>query len=407
MPRKKAFLKKIFSKKDNDNILKNVQKDYKWNILLHRAGIMKKVIIGIVVIVLIIVGVNVFFNNKEYSQYNIASEVERGDAVATQYREYGSNILKYSNDGISCTDYKNTTIWNLSYEMQNPIVDISGEYVAAADLKGTQIFIMDMNGQKGEIKTTLQIQQIQVASQGVVYAVMEDGTDMWIYAYNYDGTVLAKSKQPMSSSGYPIKISVSDDGEKLMVSYLYVDSGIMNTKIAFHNFGSVGQNESDNLVSAYTYDGMIFPVVEFLNQSTSVAIGDSKLVLYKGTQKPKMYKEVDLETEVNSAYFSDKYIALIIDNEDGNGKYRIDIYNTDGDKILSKVFDYNYENVILYDKGFTVVNNNEFVSYNMSGVEKFHYEAQTNIVSVIKPDKWNRYVIIDSNNTKVINLKIN
>ncbi len=401
----KFFKEKIETIKDSR--FNNSDKEYRNKLLFHKAAILNKFILTIVVLIIIGIGTYIYFKNKVYTNYNVASVVEREDTINTRYLKYGTNILRYSNDGISSTDYTNKVIWNVAYEMQNPIVDICGDYVAVADLKGNKIYIMDSNGAKGEIDTTLPIQQIEVGSQGVVYAVMEDGTDIWILTYNFDGTVLAKSKQPMSSSGYPIDISVSDNGEKLMVSYLYVDSGVMKTNVAFYNYGSVGQNESDKLVSGYSYDGTVFPLVEFLNASTALAVGDSKIAIYKGTQKPQLLKEIEYTQEVLSAYYSDEYIGLVFNNEDTVDKYRLDIYNLTGEKILSKKFNYDYTNITLDKNGFVIMNENEFAAYSMSGIEKFYYKSSNTLLNVIRLETGGKFVIIDSKNTQVISLKLN
>lgn len=391
----------------NNIINFNDDSEYKKKLILHKAVIANKFVVGTLIGIILIIGLVIYFKNKVYTNYNLNSVVERKDTINTKYLDYNGKILKYSNDGISCTDYANNTIWNCSYEMQNPIVDICKNYVAVADLKGNKIFVMDENGEKGTIDTKLPIQKLQVASQGVVYAVMEENTNMWIYAFNYDGTLLAKSKQPMKSSGYPLEISVSDNGEKIMVSYLYVDMGIMKTDIAFYNFGSVGQNESDNLVSAYTYDGNIFPMIGFMTESTAAAVGDNKLVFFEGTQKPTLFKEIEITQEIRSAYYSDKYVALVFDANDTAGRYKIEIYNIKGEKILSTGFDYDYTDISLWDESFIIRNDNEFAVYNMSGLEKFHYQAANTIMNVISSGNFRKYVIIDANNTQEISLKLN
>ena len=41
--------------------------------------------------------------------------------------------------------------------------------------------------------------------------------------------------------------------------------------IAFYNFGEVGQNEDDRIVSGYTYDGVVVPQIQYLG-SNAVAL---------------------------------------------------------------------------------------------------------------------------------------
>lgn len=400
MPNIREYLK---SKRKN----KKPDYSYKKSLFVHKAAIFYRFIVIIVAIVAIGIGIYVYFENKVYTEYNIVSNVERTDSVSTKYLKYNEYIFKYSNDGASCTDYENNILWNQTFEMQNPMVDICGEYIAVADKEGNKIYIFNKSGLEGEIDVTLPISQIQVASQGVVYAVVEEGNNSYIYVYSKAGEVIAKSKQPMAKSGYPLDITVSDNGEKLGVSYLYVDSGIMKSDVAFYNFGSVGQNESDNLVSGYTSENIIYPVIEYVDDSTAIAVGDNKIEIYRGKQRPELYKEISIEEEIRSVYCSDKYIALIFDNTDGTQKYRLDLYTVEAEKILSLKFDKDYKNVILRDEGFIITGESEFSVYNISGMEKFNYKSGRSIINVIQTDSNNRFVVIDSANTQVISLKFN
>lgn len=70
--------------------------------------------------------------------------------------------------------------------------------------------------------------------------------------------------------------SLSPGGELLCVSYIYVDAGVLKTNIVFYNFGPVGANNSDLIVSAYTYTDMLIPYVQFLNDSTAFSVGDNR-----------------------------------------------------------------------------------------------------------------------------------
>ena len=40
------------------------------------------------------------------------------------------------------------------------------------------------------------------------------------------------------------------------------------------------------MVSAYSYSDLVVPKVQFMNNDTAFAVGDSRLMIYSGTQKP-------------------------------------------------------------------------------------------------------------------------
>lgn len=398
MPDIREYLK---SKKNQDDT------SYKKNLFVHKIAFFYRIIIGIVALIAVGIGIYVYFENKVFTEYNVISNVERTDTGTTVYKEYADGILKCSNDGASYIDYSNNVLWNETFEMQNPIIDICQEYATIADKEGNKIYIFNTKGLQSKIDVNLPIEQLQVASQGVVYTVLDDGNNSLIYPYDKEGNLLVKSKQPMVKSGYPLDISVTSDGEKLMVSYLYVDSGVMKSHIAFYNFGSVGQNEIGNLVSSYIYENSVFPSIQFVNETTAVAFGDNKIGIYKGNQKPEMTKEIDIKDKIKSIYYSSTYFGLVFENTDADAKYRIEIYDLEGEKVFTLKFDEDYTNIVLDGDRFIILSEMGFSVYNMKGLEKFHYDSKKALLNVIPESGKNKFVVIDSSSTQVISLKLN
>lgn len=377
-------------------------------LFVHRVTVFYRIIIIIIVLIALGVGAYIYFQNKVYTKYNVVSTAQRTDTATTTYYQYAEGILKCSNDGVSYTNYANKVLWNQTFEMVNPMVDICKEYVAIADKEGSKIFVFNTKGLQSQFNVTQPIEKLQVASQGVVYTMQNDGNSSLMKVYDKDGNEeLVGGEHSMTTSGYPMDIATSDDGEKLAVSFLYVSSGIMKTNIAFFNFGSVGQNKEDNLVSGYPYDSSVFPSVQYVNDTTAVAFGDKKVVIYQGKQIPKVVKEIDVEDEIKSICYSSSYIGLVYENNDVGFKYRLEIYDLEGKKVLNFKFDQDYNNIVLNDKEFIIVGDMEFNVYRTTGVQKFHYVAQNALLNVIPEASINKYVIIDSENTSVINLKLN
>ena len=110
---------------------------------------------------------------RHYEDFDVNSTVERSDTAATIFEEFQGNILKYSNDGALYTDTYNERIWNQTYEMTDPQIDICEDYLTIYDKKGTMIYIMTKEGILGGIETTMPIQQVRVASQGTVAVLMK------------------------------------------------------------------------------------------------------------------------------------------------------------------------------------------------------------------------------------------
>ena len=53
------------------------------------------------------------------------------------------------------------------------------------------------------------------------------------------------------------------------VSYFYVDGSSMRSSVTFYNFGGVGENTTDHIVSSYDYADAVVPIVEFVNAESA------------------------------------------------------------------------------------------------------------------------------------------
>jgi len=55
--------------------------------------------------------------------------------------------------------------------------------------------------------------------------------------YDTAGNVLVEHKTSLSGTGYPLDVSLSEDGEVMQVVYLYTQEGKITSKVAYYNFG--------------------------------------------------------------------------------------------------------------------------------------------------------------------------
>ena len=112
--------------------------EYKQKIREHRLKILKRTLVTALIIFVIIAGLFLFLALRHYEDFDVNSTVERSDTAATIFEEFQGNILKYSNDGALYTDTYNERIWNQTYEMAKPTIDMCEDYLAIYDKKGTQ-----------------------------------------------------------------------------------------------------------------------------------------------------------------------------------------------------------------------------------------------------------------------------
>lgn len=385
---------------------KRKEKDeFRQKLVKHRLEIFYRSVLIIVVVAVSAVLLYINYQNKIYTDYEVLQEYERHDADESSYMICDGNVLKYSQDGAEVFDSSNHVLWNETYEMQNPMVAVCQDSVAVCDYKGTRIYVINGAGEQGLIETKLPITNISVSKQGIVAAVVEDSDVTRIFLFSKAGEELINIKCTMSQSGYPVDISLSDDGIKLGVSYVRIDGGELKSSVAFYNFGDVGQNEIDNYASGYDYVNTVVPKIKFINDSTAFSLGDNRFTVYKGSQKPISVFDLILDEEVQSVFYGNKSIGLVFRTGESEQQYRIDVYDENGTLCLSRKFGVDYTDIILKDDLITIYNDSRCEIYNLNGVEKFSGDFDESVLLLVPAKQKSRYMMVNRDSIKTIQLR--
>ena len=265
-------------------------------------------------------------------------------------------------------------------------------------------YVMNEKGKVGEIDTNLPIRDLCVSKNGIVAVVLEDSKLTRLNLYDSKGNELVKSECRMNQTGYPMAIALSDTGEVMEVSYLYVDNGSMKTSVAFYNFSDVGQNSVDRLVGGIDYQDTIMPYIGFLSKDSAFAVGNNRISFYGGTEKPVSVAENLLSEEIQAVYTGNEYVGLVYIDTTGAARYRIDIYDKNGNLILKQNIDIDYQNILIQKNSIVIYNNTECVMYNMSGREKYRGTFGKSVSLLIPTNKNNRFIMISSTSTDIIEL---
>lgn len=398
---------RLFSRKKKPDAQQRVQgvDEYKAKITRHRMRLLKRILIiaGIVIIAALITKTVV--DRWKYKGYKVISESHSEDTVSTKYIELDGSVLKYSADGATLVSSSGKALWNQTYEMEAPTVDVCGSTAVIYAEKGTHMVMLGENGKIGEATTEMPILKARVASQGGVAAILEDGENTWINYYSAKGEQIAAGKTRVDSPGYPVDLSLSNDGLLLMVTYLFVENGTSTSYVAFYNFGNAGQNQMDNMVSGYTYSGVLVPQVAYLNESTSVAFRDDGFVLYEGRQIPKESSTVTVEKEIISTFYSSNYVGMVFRSDESDKQYTLQLYNTSGKMLFEKGFNIEYNEVKISGDAILMNNDTELCVFSLKGIEKFSGSLDEGaIFSIFKTDA-NRYQLVVENGIKTIKLK--
>ena len=71
-----------------------------------------------------------------YTGYTTLRSTDRADSMSASYVQYGDGFLRYSKDGIAYYNADSVPQWNASYELQQTMLDIRGDYCAVAGIGG-------------------------------------------------------------------------------------------------------------------------------------------------------------------------------------------------------------------------------------------------------------------------------
>lgn len=377
--------------------------NYESRLSYHKRSIAKRTAATVVTIALVATAVGFYIEKRSYHSYKVVQSSEQEDIVSTNYVEMDGDILRYSSDEVSLVSEKMNTLWNETYQMQNPVADVNGSRAVIADKDGTTLEIYDKSGKTGSVTTSYSIIKAKVSKSGLVAAILDGGDDTWINFYSTDGSIIAENQTKVDDPGYPLDVAISEDGVVMMVTYQFVEGSDTTSYVAFYNFGDVGQNEDDRIVSGYKYEGVVVPQIQYLSNNRSAALKDNGFTIYQGSQIPKEIKTVETDKEIVSTFYDDDMIGLVFKNDSKDKQYTMEVYTTEGQLKFTQDFNIPYTTIKLSGGNILMYNSSQICVMNSRGVQKYLGSVDGTIKDFFKLG-WNRYLLVLDSGVDVIKL---
>lgn len=371
----------------------------------HRLTMLYRLLLFVLICGAIVALFIIQYKNKTYTDYDVTRSTGRTAVSGAKDIRLGNYILTYSKDGAHCSDASGNVLWDQTYEMQSPIVSVCGSVTAIGDYNGRNIYIYNAEKQLGTITTNLPVRNLCVAANGVVAAVLEDRDVTWIYVYNTSGEVLVSFHTKMQNTGYPVSVSLSPNALLCAISYIYVDAGVVKSRVAFYNFDEYGQNQIDNLVGGYNYPDTVVPYVQFMNNTCVFAVCDDSIVFFKGSQIPEFLSGHYFDAEIRGVYHNDSYAGVVFYNAMGNTRYRMEIYNNAGEHVKTQEFDLDYTDILFDKDTYIIYNEEECIIMSMSGVEKYNGSFKKAVRLLVPTNGNYRYTLATRDSVDVIQMK--
>ncbi|MCR5204875.1 MAG: DUF5711 family protein [Lachnospiraceae bacterium] len=368
----------------------------------EQGGKRKKNTPAIVILIICILGsvaLLIYHNLREKGSY--VHEIISTQEVLSQnrYCRYGEGYIKYNTDGAEA--YKDgKAIWNVSYDMNKPMVDVCGDYAAFAD-KGMQtVVITDGIGGNYSFNIPEKIVGISVASQGVTAVWTDSLSKDHIYVYDINGVLLLEIETSIATDGFPLSIDISEDGKKLVTSYMKISDDITSW-VTFYNFGSVGQNYAGRVVGSYSFKGEIIPEVRFVNNERVCAFGEKNCILYRMKELPTELA-IQEAPRLSGVCSDDESICLAESETDGTTK--ITVFDTDGKSKKTIVTGMTYSGMCVEGEELIVFNNSSMIIYYLNGNEKYRTPFDGGIRDIY-PSGTDRYTVVGGSEVRLLQLE--
>lgn len=361
----------------------------------------KKLIFAIATGMVLLTGVIAWLvlGNKSYTGYETVLELENGEAV--EYAEVDGVLVRCGKEGAQATAKDGTLLWNVTYgTMKNPKYVFCGSVMAVADIGEKQYLLSDGSGTVKTFSTPYPIQMISVAKQGVTAVLMNGEETDYIYLYNKDGELLTEIETVVAQDGFPVALALSEDGKKLVTSYMKVERDEPTSSVTFYNFGEVGQNYISNLVGQVQYTKCLVPRIEFWDNDTVLVMGENVMELFSMEERPESVHKKEILTEIQSIAFGEYFCMVTQNNE---GQTVLEAYNKSGEVCMKKIVALPY--VGIHTAG------DEVVLYSYSGCEIYNIKKGLiyqgtfeNGLSGMFAIGGNRYYLIENRQVRVIKL---
>ena len=393
--KKKTHLKILTPPDDLSEIMKKVHK--------FRRAKVRRILVLIVLIILAVCGTYLLLKNQSYGHARTAAEYSSDISDTSNYAQFANGIVRYNRDGVAFLNNKNEEQWIQPTQLQNPVITVKEESFAVADNGGNNILVFSEEGLRGEIETTLPIEKISISDQGIVSVLMRNGSTPSIITYDAAGNILAEIQITQGTMGYPTAMEMSDDGNTLAVSYLYLDGVNIKSRVIYYNFGEAGQENADNIVSSEEYDNTVMADIFFMGGGRSVAVGDNSFVIYRGADTPQPEKTIVIDQEIQSVFHSDQYIGFILLNQEKSG-YEVRLYNRIGEQLISREIPGNYSNVKMDGDEIIMFEGSRCCIVTATGIIKYDGNLDVDALEIFRAFGVNRYYVMSVDELRVIYL---
>ncbi len=348
------------------------------------------------------------YANRSYSSYSIQQRIDRSSVDTTNYMSYDDNLFSYSRDGASLADFEGNPIWNESFDMENPVCDINGDYILVYDREHTGAVILDDSGRVGSLSMTLPIVRASVAGNGDTAVLMQEQDTAYIRLFHPDGDIIASGEIHATNSGYPVAMDLSSDARRLLVSLLDLNDGDIKTTLCFYDFVDKDNVDKNHIMANFSYSDEVIPQVAFLGENAAVAVADEELIFFDFHKDITVRNRVFLSQEIENVFYSNNRAAIITSQQTDKGKSWdvLHVYSESGAERFIKHIPASMSYAGFMDNGEIVLHNGRKIRiFRDDGKEKLKAKSEESIRAIFPWDGLRNYYFITKDETQRVILQ--
>lgn len=371
-----------------------------------RRNIMKPVLLVLLVLVIGAGVVAVYLWNQSRSEpYDSFETVWTGTLnrnAAMEYIPYCDGYMKVSRDGAEAVNGYGSLAWNVSYDMNEPVAAVCREYAAVGDYGNKLVYMMDGTGTLYWKNVPYPIREVETSAVGVTAVRMNEGMSDYIQLVTLAGDVLVEIMTLENRDGFPVDIALSEDGTKLVTSYLVINDAKAEGWLTFYNFGEVGQNYANNLTAVFKYEDVI-PEIRFMDNDTVCVFKKDGMDLYTVPELPELVAELSSEEPILRVCNDDKHLAVMTDNAKNGSVARAVVYDKKAQVVFDRTIMEMFDDILLSGEDIVFYNKDACLVMGLNGQLKFNSPLEgANILELMPVGEKNALMILEEETVKTI-----
>lgn len=339
-----------------------------------------------------------------FSQDKVTLSPE-GSAVVVEsmkqsdFDTYKGDIITGNKDGAKRINMSGKVIWDQPYTMISPQILIEDSYILIADIGGNEFYLFNNKGVVYGQKSNYPILLAEVTASGQAVIVEENRDAHIITVYDNEGKYTFKRNTSIDNGGYPMDVALSDNGGKMIVSYLDINDMEPKSNIVFFDLLDKSIYQLDRIRNAVGIDNELVSEVDYIGNDTYVIFSDKSIRGYTFTNKGEESFNISLTNKIADATSGNKYFAIAYGDplvgNDVDRSNTIEIYDRKGNTIQNFHTDGPLTYMDMNEDQVIMATGRQYVCASIYGDVKWKYDAIVDVTQISTIDKNNVLVVWD------------